>query len=128
MSTTKDFLSRLGLKSIGICSTLWINSEGRFKAGLFYFHKNLHLVVELADKEFWIVPVTKKSVEICLRGETTLFKLATTEKSPSISSGMILHKAKIVHKFRLWYIIKKIRPVLIPNHYYLWNQYISVND
>jgi len=47
MSTTIDILSKVGLTSIGMCSTLWINPDGSFRAGLFRYRSLLHLVVFL---------------------------------------------------------------------------------
>ncbi len=128
MLTTIDLLSNAGIKSIGMCSSLWTDSEGKFSAGLFYFHEYLHLVVKIAGEQFWIVPVTKESVDVCLRGTATLFKLASNQSVSYILTRKVLHESRLIHKIRLCYVLKISQPILIPNYYYVWNQYLFSID
>lgn len=128
MLATINLLSNAGIKSIGMCSSLWTDSEGKFSAGLFYFHEYLHLVVKIAGEQFWIVPVTKESVDVCLRGTSTLFKLASNQSGYCILTRMVLHEPRLIHKIRMCYVLKTSQPILIPNYYYIWNQYLFSID
>jgi hypothetical protein len=123
MSKSTEILSKAGLNSIGICSTLWVDSDGAFRAGLFRYRGLLHLAVFLKDDRFWVTSVANESVEICLRGGSSLYELASCHKYPYILEVGKLKKAGWADRIRLWWELRTNPPDLLPNYYYLWNEY-----
>jgi len=123
MSTTIDILSKVGLTSIGMCSTLWINPDGSFRAGLFRYRSLLHLVVFLEGERFWVTSVSTESVEICLRGGSSLMELASNSKHSYVLTNKQLIAAEWLERIRLWWVLRTNRTELLPNYYYLWNAY-----
>ena len=123
MSKSTDILSKAGLNSIGICSTLWVDPDGAFRAGLFRYRGLLHLAVLLSGDRYWITPVATESVEICLRGGSSLHELASDNKHPCVLLNERLTRAGWFDRFRLWWVLRTNRTELLPNHYYLWNEY-----
>lgn len=123
MSRATDILSKAGLNAIGICSTLWVNRDGAFRAGLFRYRGLLHLAVSLGDDRYWVIPVSTEKVEISLRGGSSLYELATINKHPYVLRNERLIKARGSDRIRLWWVLRTNRTELLPNYYYLWNQY-----
>lgn len=123
MSIITNTLSKVGLTSIGICSTLWVNPGGAFRAGLFRYKGLLHLVVFLGGERFWVTSVLTESVEICLRGGSSLKELASSSKNQYVLTNQRLTNAGCLDRIRLWWVLRKNRTELLPNYYYLWNEY-----
>ena len=123
MSKSTDILSKAGLNSIGICSTLWVDPDGAFRAGLFRYRGLLHLAVLLSGDRYWIAPVATESVEICLRGGSSLHELASGNKHAYLLCNEQMIKAGWLDRIRLWWALRTKRTELLPNYYYLWNEY-----
>jgi len=121
-------LKKAGLKSIGICSTLWVDKDGVLIAGLFLYHESLHLAVKLRSDQYWITPVSRESVEKCLRGKIKLSRLAGNYALSFIYKNNSLQKALFIHQLLLSVVLKITPPILIPNYYYVWNDYCFKNN
>jgi hypothetical protein len=123
MQKINEALFKAGFISLGLCSTLWVNSEGVFRAGIFRYLGQLHLVVFIGHERYWIVQVLEESVEICLRGGLTLHELAHGNECPFVLKSGTLLKARWADKIYLWWVLRINQPNLLPNYYYLWNEY-----
>jgi hypothetical protein len=123
VSTAKDILSKAGFNSIGMCSTLWVNPDGAFRAGLFQYRVLLHLAVSLRGNRYWVISVATESIEICLRGRSSLLELASGYKHANILCHKRMIKARWLDWVQLWWVLRANRPKLLPNYYYIWNEY-----
>lgn len=124
MSTFDNRLIKSGFSPIGLCSTLWIGRDGSFRGGLYLFQGQLHVVLSMGANHYYINEVNPKVVEICLQGTISLFELATKSQLPYWWGMGKLHKATLLNKLFLWWRLRTNKFQLLPNYYYLWNEYI----
>lgn len=123
MIKKNDILLKAGLQPLGLCSTLWVDEQGQFRGGLFRYNDLLHLVVLLSNNLFWITQVSVESVEICFRKGASLYVLSSKHNNPHLLKNEKFIKAKWLDRIRLWWILRINRTELLPNYYYLWNEY-----
>lgn len=124
MSTFDKRLVESGFTPIGLCSSLWIGRDGSFRGGFYIYQGRLHLILYVDANSYYINEVKRESVEACLRNGITLFALATECRSSMWWEVGKLHKATILHQFKLWWRLKISIFMPLPNYYYLWNEYI----
>ena len=124
MSTFDNRLLESGFKSIGLCSSLWIGSDGSFRAGFYLYQGRLHLVLRIDENSYYINEVKRELVEICLRGGLSIYDLATGSRAAIWWQGAKMCRATILHRIRLWWCLQTSKFLPLPNYYYLWNEYI----
>jgi len=80
-------------------------------------------MLTIYNNQYWIAPVSTELVEMCLREQISLFKLANGTKDSYIIAHNRLIKAGCLARFHLWRSLNFNPPTLIPNSYYIWREY-----
>lgn len=123
MGTAIQYLSEIGLRSIGLCSSLWTDASGDFKAGLFLYESSLHLVIRPGGATYYVAPVHPDSVEHCLRGGSSLYDLLREQKKLYHIRGGRIVRADLLHRLRIRVSLLLRKPIPLPNNYYIWSEY-----
>ena len=125
MSVIDIRLIESGFVKTGLCSALWVNADDSFRAGFFVLHENLCLVIKVDCDSYFVSKVQLGHVGLGFRKGVSLYKLALGCQSPSIWKSGRLQKSTLLHRLQLRWVLLKNQYSLLPNYYYLWNDYMK---
>ncbi len=114
-----------GFVKTGLCSTLWVNADDSFRAGFFVFQEKLRLVIKVDPDMYYVSNVQPENVGLGFRAGLSLYKLALESQSSSIWRSGRLQKSTLLHRLQLRWVLFSNHYRLLPNYYYLWDDYIK---
>ena len=128
MSVIDIRLIESGFVKTGLCSTLWLNADDSFRAGFFVLHGKLRLVIKIGPDLYYVSNVQPEIVGLGFRTGVSLFKLANECQSSCIWKSGRLQQSTFLHRLKLRCVLFRNHYSLLPNYYYLWNDYIKNFD
>lgn len=125
MSVIDIRLIESGFVKTGLCSTLWVNADDSFRAGFFVLQEKLRLVIKVDPDMYYVSNVQPENVGLGFRAGLSLYKLALESQSSSIWRSGRLQKSTLLHRLQLRWVLFRNHYSLLPNYYYLWDDYIK---
>lgn len=125
MSVIDIRLIESGFVKTGLCSTLWVNADDSFRAGFFVLHEKLRLVIKIRPDLYYVSKVQPENVAFSFRTGVSLFKLANECQSSCTWKNGRLQQSTFLHRLQLRWVLFRNHHSLLPNYYYLWNDYVN---